>query len=114
MLFCLVHTFRPNRPDLVSAAQLSRKNDIESVHLLLGPFDAGAHQQRRKTHLKCGNGIPDYGEVNKRYFPDVLMEVTLKDTLPSIIISTGEFTSMIRLTEIFCELCSRVPPNTLL
>jgi hypothetical protein len=51
--------------------------------LLFSPFNTGTHQQGRKAYLECGNGIPNYGEVDKRYFPDVLMKVALENALPS-------------------------------
>jgi hypothetical protein len=85
MLFRLVHTLIISGTTSFGAAQLSGKNDIESVNLFLGPLDACTHEQRWKTGLKCRDSVFDDGEVDKGQLPNVLMQVALENALPSTV-----------------------------
>lgn len=82
MLFRLIHALLKSGTTSFSAAQLSGKNDIESVNLFLGPLDARTHEQRWETGLKSRDSVFDDGEVDKGQLPDVLMQVAFENALP--------------------------------
>jgi hypothetical protein len=64
---------------------LARKDGIESVNLLLGPFHACTHEKRREASLESRDRVSYNCEVHKGHSPNILTDVAFKDALPGII-----------------------------
>ena len=77
-----VHAPRPSLAVLLLAAELPGEDGVEGVDLLLGPLDTRAHHGGREAGLEAADRVADDGEVDKRDFPDVLVQVALEDALP--------------------------------
>lgn len=76
-----IHTQRPHFAVLISAAELASEDDIERLDLFLGPLDTRTHHHRGEAALEAADRVADDGEVDERQFPDVEVEVSLKDAL---------------------------------
>lgn len=71
MLLHPVHTLCPDLTVTLCAAELPGKDEVEGLHFLFSPFDAGAHHGGRKTALKAFDRVVNDHEVDKRELPDV-------------------------------------------
>jgi len=76
-----LHTFLPRLASLIYAAELPEQYCIEAIDVLLCPFNASRHHDRRETGLKDESRILDYGEIDKRYLVDVDVQVAVKYAL---------------------------------
>lgn len=61
----LFHALDPRLTPMLGAAELPRQDDIESLDLVLGPFDTGAHHRWREADLEAADRVLDDGEVHK-------------------------------------------------
>lgn len=91
MLLGLRQAPRPDLTALLDTAQLAGQGGVEGIHLLLGPFDAGAHHRVRKACLEAADSVADQGEVNKRNLPNVEVQITLEDALPVFMLAVSTF-----------------------
>lgn len=85
-----VDAFLPDRGPALHGAELSREKRVETVEVLLGPFDTGAGHYGGEALLVDADSVFDEGEVDVGDLEDVLGEVAFEDAATEwVSIATG-------------------------
>ena len=82
MLLGPLKTLRPGFASTLGAAELPGENEVESLNLLLSPFDAGAHHWGREAALEAFDRVMDDHEVDEGELPNIQVQVPLENALP--------------------------------